>query len=73
VPAPRYQYVPFLMLERTNNPRELLWKAQNRLPHEVKDRLARLVSRSSFYPGEDDYLFVPDRTDGAHALIAVAS
>jgi hypothetical protein len=26
----------------------------------------------SFYPGEDDYWFDPESTDGAHALMAVA-
>ena len=72
-PSSIYRYVPFLMIQPAREPRALLWKAQNRLPYQVKDRIARVVSRASFYPGEDDYLFLLDRTDGAHALIAVAS
>jgi SAM-dependent methyltransferase len=72
-PTEAYHYVPFLMLESDWTPRALVWKASNRLPFALKNRLARLVSGKPFYPGDDDYVFVPDKTDGAHALLAVAS
>jgi SAM-dependent methyltransferase len=71
-PSQSYRYVPFLMLNRTIEPRELTWKLLNRLPFHIKDRLARALSGRPFYPGEDDYVFVLDRTDGAHALLVIA-
>jgi hypothetical protein len=43
-----------------------------RLPYRVRNELALLLSRRPFYPGEDDYQFDPQDTDGAHALVAVA-
>ena len=45
----------------------------NRLPFRLKNGLALAVSGRPFYPGEDDYRFVLDATDGAHARVAVAS
>jgi SAM-dependent methyltransferase len=72
-PLPGYRYVPFLMVAHHRDPRALVWKAQNRLPYSLKERIARAVSGKAFYPAEDDYQFVLDGTDGAHALVAVAS
>lgn len=70
---PFYRFVPFLMVERELSPGALSWKALNRLPFPVKDRVARwLPGRRSFYPGPSDYTFVRDRCDGAHTLYAVA-
>jgi SAM-dependent methyltransferase len=70
--ASGYRFVPFLMVNRDLHPRALAWKLLNRLPFALKDRVARLVSGRPFYPGEADYCFEPDHTDGAHALLAVA-
>jgi SAM-dependent methyltransferase len=72
-PSARYRYVPFLMTEPRREPRALLWKAQTRLPAPAREALARAVSGRSFYPGEDDYRFVAERTQGSHAIVAVAS
>jgi SAM-dependent methyltransferase len=71
-PSPAYRYVPFLMLERDISPAALAWKALARLPFGLKNRTALALSGRPFYPGEDDYCFDPDSTDGAHALLAVA-
>ena len=38
-----------------------------------RNRVALALSGRPFYPGEDDYRFVPDDGDGAHALVAVAT
>jgi len=70
-PDPSYRFVPYLMVERDLSPQALAWKAINRLPFAVKERIATSISGRSFYPGEADYRFV--ETDGAHALVAVAS
>jgi SAM-dependent methyltransferase len=72
-PSLHYRYVPFLLVRPAFEPEALIWKALNRLPFRIKDRIARLLGGRSFYPGEDDYVFVPDKTDGSHALIAVAT
>jgi SAM-dependent methyltransferase len=71
-PSAAYRYVPFLMLERQNAPSALAWKLLVRLPFELRNRLALALSGRPFYPGEDDYRFVPEACDGAHALVAVA-
>ena len=71
-PSPRYRFVPFLMLEPRWTLAELAWKTLNRLPYPIKDRLARALSGYPFYPAENDWLFEPERFDGAHALLAVA-
>jgi hypothetical protein len=60
------------MIDRTYAPDAFAWKLLLRLPFAVRDALARIVSGRSFYPGENDYCFDPDVTDGAHALVAVA-
>lgn len=70
---PHFQFVPFLMVDRHTSPAALAWKAYNRLPFRVKDRLARAWSGRSFYPGQADYQFTPNAWVGAHALLAVAT
>jgi SAM-dependent methyltransferase len=69
-----YRYVPFLLVERSWQPSELAWKLLNRLPFALKDALARGLTHRPFYPGEDDYAFVPGLAawQTAHALLAVA-
>jgi ubiquinone/menaquinone biosynthesis C-methylase UbiE len=72
-PSDAYRYVPFLMLARQNNdPSALGWKLLVRLPFGLRNRLAVALSGRPFYPGEDDYRFVPEACAGAHALVAVA-
>jgi len=71
-PSSHYRYVPYLMVEPTRTPDALLWKAQTRLPYGVKNRFALLTTGRPFYPSERDYCFEPERTDGAHALLAIA-
>jgi SAM-dependent methyltransferase len=71
-PSPAYRYVPFLMVDPDLSPGAAVWKLMVRLPFGVKDSVARVLSGRSFYPGENDYCFVPDEFDGAHALLAVA-
>ena len=71
-PSAAYRYVPYLMVERHYEPAALIWKAMLRLPFGFRNQLALAISGCSFYPGEEDYCFEPDDTDGAHALVAVA-
>ena len=71
-PSEAYRYVPFLMLEPHNEPSALAWKLLVRLPFGLKNRLALALSGRSVYPSEEDYRFVADACDGAHALVAVA-
>jgi SAM-dependent methyltransferase len=71
-PSSRYQYVPFLMPRRQFQPRALVWKTLVRLPFGVRNRLALTLTGRPFYPGETDYCFDLEATDGAHALLAVA-
>jgi SAM-dependent methyltransferase len=71
-PSSAYRYVPFLMVKRHLEPGALAWKLTARLPFDVRNRLAQLLNGRDFYPGEQDYRFVPDRCEGSHALIAVA-
>jgi ubiquinone/menaquinone biosynthesis C-methylase UbiE len=71
-PAPAYRYVPFLMVQAHTEPAALAWKLLVRLPFELRNRLALALSGRPFFPGEDDYRFVADGYDGAHALVAVA-
>jgi SAM-dependent methyltransferase len=71
-PVDAYRYVPFLMVETHVEPSALVWKLLLRLPYGLKNRLAQTVSGRAFYPGEADYSFDVDATDGAHALLAVA-
>jgi SAM-dependent methyltransferase len=72
-PVAAYRYVPFLMVESHAEPSALAWKLLVRLPYALKNRLAVAISGRPFYPGEDDYCFDVERTDGAHALVAVAA
>jgi SAM-dependent methyltransferase len=72
-PIAGYRFVPYLMVHPDRSPRALAWKALNRLPYRVKDGLSQTLTGRSFYPSEADYWFDPDCTDGAHALVAVAS
>jgi ubiquinone/menaquinone biosynthesis C-methylase UbiE len=71
-PARHYRYVPYLMIDAHVEPAALLWKLQLRLPREMRERIAALVSGRPFYPDERNYTFDHDQTDGAHALVAVA-
>jgi SAM-dependent methyltransferase len=71
-PTAAYRYVPFLMLEPHSEPSALAWKLLVRLPFGVKNRLALALSGRPVYPGEEDYRFVADACEGAHALVAVA-
>lgn len=71
-PSSHYAYVPFLMTEKTFEPRALAWKALLRLPFGVRNRVALALSGRSFYPDEAEYCFDLEATDGAHALLAVA-
>jgi len=71
-PASAYRYVPFLMLDARTEPAALAWKLLVRLPYRLKNRLALVISGRPFYPGEANYCFDVDATDGAHALLAVA-
>jgi ubiquinone/menaquinone biosynthesis C-methylase UbiE len=71
-PGPAYRYVPYLLVERHNEPAALAWKTLNRLPFGLKDGLARRVSGRPFYPGESDYRFEPAALAGSHVLVAVA-
>jgi len=72
-PSPHYRYVPFLLVRPAFEPEALIWKALNRLPFGIKQGVAKALGGRSFYPGEDDYVFVLDKTEGSHALIAVAT
>jgi len=71
-PSEAYRYVPFLMLEPHYEPAALAWKLLVRLPFRLKNRLALALSGRAVYPGEDDYSFDLEQSDGAHALVAVA-
>jgi len=71
-PVDAYRYVPFLMVEAHVEPAALAWKLLVRLPYGLKNRLAQTLTGRPFYPGEADYCFDLEATDGAHALLAVA-
>jgi SAM-dependent methyltransferase len=71
-PSADYRYVPFLMVDRHNEPRALIWKALLRLPFGMRNAMAMAISGRPFYPGDADYRFEADTTEGAHALVAVA-
>ena len=71
-PSRDYRYVPFLMVEPDYSPRALAWKVLLRVPRPLRDQIAQCVSGRPFYPGEDDYTFDADRTDGANTLVAIA-
>jgi SAM-dependent methyltransferase len=71
-PVSQYRYVPFLMVELHNEPAALIWKVLARFPFGIKNRLALTLSGRAFYPGETDYCFDADATEGAHVLLAVA-
>jgi SAM-dependent methyltransferase len=71
-PSPAYRYVPYLMIQPHYEPAAIAWKLLTRLPFSLRNLLALSISGRPFYPAEDDYRFVPDACDGAHALLAVA-
>jgi len=71
-PSDAYRYVPFLMLDPQHEPSALTWKLLLRLPFGLRNRVALALSGRSFYPGEEDYRFVAEACEGAHALVAVA-
>lgn len=60
--APSYRVMPFLPgKEKPNGAgdrfRLLAWKVANRLPYNVKNRLARAFTGRDFYPAETDFEF----------------
>jgi SAM-dependent methyltransferase len=71
-PVAAYRYVPFLMVDAHTEPPALAWKLMLRLPYGLRNRVALALSGRPFYPGEADYRFDLEATDGAHALVAVA-
>lgn len=71
-PSAAYRYVPFLMVEPHREPAALAWKLLVRAPFAARNRLALTFGGRPFYPGEDDYRFIPDGCADAHALVAVA-
>jgi len=50
--------------------RVLLWKIQNRLPFQVKERLSRLLHNRAFFPGEYDFTFEEQGIEKAHVIVA---
>jgi SAM-dependent methyltransferase len=71
-PSPAYRYVPYLMVEPSYEPAAVVWKLMTRLPFSIRNSLALMVSGRQFYPSEEDYDFVADSYDDAHALLAMA-
>jgi SAM-dependent methyltransferase len=71
-PSPAYRYVPYLMVVPRYEPAAIVWKILTRLPFPIRNSLALAVSGRPFYPSEEDYEFVADSYDDAHALLAVA-
>jgi ubiquinone/menaquinone biosynthesis C-methylase UbiE len=71
-PRQEYRYVPYLMVESHYEPAALAWKALLRLPAGLRNALSIALSGMPFYPGETDYCFSSDDTEGAHALLAIA-
>ena len=71
-PAAMYRYVPYLMVESRLEPAALAWKALLRLPFGLRNAMALTLSGRPFYPGETDYCFDLEATEGTHALLAVA-
>lgn len=74
---PGYRFTPIVEL-RGDMPTDLrtrlafqAWRVQHHLPFAIKERWSRLVHRRSFYPGEDDWLFVDGEVERAHVLLAV--
>jgi SAM-dependent methyltransferase len=71
-PLDAYRFVPFLMVQPDHSLRAMLWKLQARLPVELRNQLATLMTGRPFYPSEEDYDFTTDSIEDAHALVAVA-
>ena len=71
-PAATYRYVPYLMVESHFEPAALTWKVLLRLPFGLRNTVAQTLSGRPFYPGETDYCFDLEATEGTHALVAVA-
>ena len=74
---PGYRFTPIVEL-RGDMPRDLrtragflFWRIQHHLPSALKEQWSRLVHGRSFYPGEDDWLFVSGDVERAHVLVAV--
>jgi hypothetical protein len=72
LPSAAYRYVPYLMHATDVSPSAVVWKLLTRLPFQLRNRLALLVSGRPFYPAEEDYVFEPDACARSHALLAVA-
>lgn len=74
---PGYRFTPIVELrhEMATDLRTragfLAWRLQHKMPFVLKERWSRLRHGRSFYPGEDDWLFVEEDIDRAHALVAV--
>jgi SAM-dependent methyltransferase len=47
------------------------WRVQNKLPFFVREAMAKIVSGSSFYPGESSFSFRADQIDESHVIVAV--
>jgi SAM-dependent methyltransferase len=71
-PSGAYRYVPYLMIQPRYEPAAVVWKLLTRLPFAIRNDLALMVSGRPFYPAEEDYDFVAEACEGAHALLAVA-
>ncbi len=56
---------------RPQSPRVLLWRATRRLPHPLRDALARAWSGRPFYPAPDAFTFTEGDFTEAHVLVAV--
>lgn len=50
--------------------RRFWWQIKHRAPFRVKDRLSRLLHNRGFYPGQYDWLFLPERVHDAHVIVA---
>lgn len=72
-----YRFTPIVEL-RADMPTDLRtrlaflsWRIQHHLPFAIKDRWSRLVQGHGFYPGENEWRFVDEGIEGAHALVAL--
>ena len=70
-PCPYWEFPENLPSTLSGRIRVRWWKLQDRfLSDPVKERLSRLISRRSFYPGEHDFSFTPDGLTKGHVLVA---
>jgi SAM-dependent methyltransferase len=75
--ACEYQVSPFesdhrrLQFDTAARLRLLWWKAQNKLPFPIKNRLSWFFSGHPFYPNEEHYCFSEEQIETAPVLVAV--